>query len=170
MLLLTLLTSSLTIGLALTSSLVAFQILSFFVGVFSVTPQILIPLAADLAPPERRGSVISIVFAGLLLGVLLARVLAGVVAQFCSWRVVYHVAYGTQLFILGGMWAALPDYPAKNPELGYFGILHTMARLAVTEPVLVQASLIIFASAACFSNFWVTLTFLLGGPPYHYST
>jgi hypothetical protein len=38
------------------------------------------------------------------------------------------------------------------------------------EPVLIQACLINLASSACFSNFWVTLTFLLGGPPYFYST
>jgi len=64
----------------------------------------------------------------------------------------------------------LPDYPSKNKDLTYWNILWTMAKFSVTEPILIQASLIILASSACFSNFWVTLTFLLGGPPYHYST
>jgi hypothetical protein len=45
-----------------------------------------------------------------------------------------------------------------------------MARFAYTEPILIQACLVNFASCACFTNFWVTLTFLLGGPPYFYST
>jgi predicted MFS family arabinose efflux permease len=170
MLILTVFTSTLTIGLALTSSLVVFEILSFLVGFLSVTPQILIPLAADLAPAERRASAISIVLGGLLLGILSARVLAGIVAQFVTWRIVYHIAYSVQAIVLFGMWALLPDFPAKNPNMTYFGILTTMAKLAVTEPVLIQAALINFGSAACFSNYWVTLTFLLGGPPYHYST
>jgi hypothetical protein len=50
------------------------QALSFLIGMCSVVPQILIPMAADLAPPERRASAISIVLAGLLCGVLYARV------------------------------------------------------------------------------------------------
>ena len=65
-LLLTFLTGSLTIGLAVTSSLVAFEVLCFLVGVFTVVPQILMPLAADLAPPERRASALSIVLSGEL--------------------------------------------------------------------------------------------------------
>lgn len=64
----------------------------------------------------------------------------------------------------------LPDYPSKNDHLNYWDIMWSMAKLAVTEPVLIQGCLINLASSACFSNFWVTLTFLLGGEPYNYST
>lgn len=172
MLLLVSLSGSLSIGLAVTRSLIVFSALTFLVGVVTVTPQVLIPFAADLAPPHRRASAISIVLSGLLFGVLLARVLAGVIAQFTSWRVVYYLAIGVQAFILALLYTVLPDWPAKNKGAGvsYFGILKSMARYAVTEPVLIQASIMQFASSACFSNFWVTLTFLLGGPPYHYST
>ncbi|KAI1789925.1 major facilitator superfamily domain-containing protein [Ganoderma leucocontextum] len=169
-LVLTVITGSLSIGLAITKSLVAFEVLSFFVGVCSVTPQILMPLAADLAPPERRASALSIVLSGLLLGVLVARVLAGVVAQFVTWRVVYYIAIGVQYGILLVLYWMLPDYPAKNKGATYFGILASMAKFAVTEPLLVQAILISIGSSATFTNWWVTLTFLLGGPPYNYST
>ncbi|KAF8955137.1 major facilitator superfamily domain-containing protein [Flammula alnicola] len=162
--------TSLTVGLAVTKNLVVFEALSFIVGVVSVTPQILIPLAADLAPVNRRASAISIVLSGLLLGVLVARVLAGVIAQFVSWRVVYYFAIGVQLVVLTGSYVMLPDYPSKNINLTYFNILWTMGKFAVTEPILIQASLILIGSSACYSNFWVTLTFLLGGPPYNYST
>ncbi|KAF9465722.1 major facilitator superfamily domain-containing protein [Collybia nuda] len=164
------LSTSLTIGLAVTDNLIVFEALSFLVGVVSVTPQILLPLAADLAPPERRASVLSIVLSGLLFGVLLARVLSGVIAEFTSWRVVYYLAIGVQAFVLGGSYLVIPDYPSKNKELTYWDILWTMAKYAVTEPLLIQGSLVNLASSACFANFWVTLTFLLGGPPYNYST
>ncbi|KAF6749452.1 MFS superfamily [Ephemerocybe angulata] len=171
-LLLQLLATALTIGLALTSSLVAFEILSFLVGVVTVVPQILLPLAADLAPPARRATVISIVLSGLLLGILGARVLAGIIAEYSSWRVVYYFAIGVQVVVLAGSWVVLPDYPKKNLDegMGYGGVLWSMARFGVTEPVPVQGCLINIASSACFSNFWVTLTFLLGGEPYNYST
>ncbi|KAI0051500.1 MFS general substrate transporter [Auriscalpium vulgare] len=170
LLLVTFTSASLSIGLAITRSLAVFEALSFLVGVSTVAPQILIPLAADLAPPARRASAISIVLSGLLLGILIARVVAGTIAQFVTWRVVYYAAIGVQYAVLVALWATLPDYPAKNKGLTYWRILHSMGKLAMTEPKLIQACLITMASSACFSTFWVTLTFLLGGPPYHYST
>nr|VWP02198.1 Nucleosome assembly protein 1 [Ganoderma boninense] len=123
---LTFIGASLTIGLALAERILALEVLSFFVGICTATPQILMALAGDLAPPERRASALSIVLSGLLLGILVARVLAGVVAH--------------------------------------------MARFTVTEPLLVQAILISIPSSATFTNWWVTLTFLLDGAPYNYST
>lgn len=172
LLVLVLLSASLTIPLAITNSLSVFEVFSFLVGVFSVTPQVLLPLAADLAPPEKRASAISIVFSGLLFGVLIARVLAGIIAEYASWRVVYYMAIGVQFAVLGGIYLLIPDYPAKDHggEMTYGKILWTMAKFSVTEPVLIQACLINLASSAVFSNFWVTLTFLLGGDPYNYST
>lgn len=166
----TALSTFLTVGLSVTKSLAVFQALSFLVGVLTVTPQILIPLAADLAPEHKRASAISVVISGLLLGILIARVLAGVIAQFVTWRVVYYFAIGVQGLVLFGCYFWLPDYPSKNADLTYFKILWTMAKFSVTEPILIQACLVNMASSACFSNFWVTLTFLLGGPPYFYST
>lgn len=162
--------ASLTIGLSITNNLAAFEAICFIIGVVSVVPQILMPLAADLAPPERRASALSIVLAGLLFGVLIARVLAGIIAQFASWRVVYYMAIGVQFFVWGMVYLMIPDYPAKNAGATYWSILYSMAKFSVTEPQLIQAALINLASSACFTNFWVTLTFLLGGPPYNYST
>ncbi|KAK7692467.1 hypothetical protein QCA50_004092 [Cerrena zonata] len=163
-------TSSLSIGLPLTQSVVTFEVLEFLIGILTVVPQILMPLAADLAPPHRRASALSIVLSGLLLGVLIARVLAGVVAQFVSWRIVYWIAVGVQWAVVVMIWAMIPDYPRRNTGLTYPKIFITMAKFLVTEPVVVQAVFINMASTATFTNFWVTLTFLLGGPPYHYST
>ena len=164
------LSTVMTIGLAVTSSLRVFETLSFLVGVASVTPQIVLPLAADLAPEKKRASAVSVVISGLLFGVLIARVMAGIIAEFTSWRVVYYFAIGVQSIVLVGSYFMLPDYPSKNKDLTYGHILWTMVKFSVTEPILIQACLITMTSSACFTNFWVTLTFLLGGPPYHYST
>lgn len=92
--------STLSVSLAVTKSFLAFQILSFLVGFTTVTPQVLIPLAADIAPPKRRASAISIVLCGSFLGNLLGRLIAGIVAEFASWRIIYYVAAGEQYFVL----------------------------------------------------------------------
>jgi predicted MFS family arabinose efflux permease len=168
-LLLVVASSSLTIGLAFTHSLQAFEAISFLVGVATVVPQVLLPLAADLAPPERRASALSIVLSGLLFGILIARVLSGVIANFTSWRVIYYMSIGVQFLVLVGAYLIIPDYPAKNQDLTYVNILTSMAKYSVTEPKVIQAAIVNMASNACFSSFWVTLTFLLGGPPYYHS-
>jgi hypothetical protein len=63
----------------------------------------------------------------------------------------------------------VPDYPAKNKKLSYFKIIYTMAKFAVTEPLLIQSYSIAGASSAIFAAFWVSSTFLLGDV-YGYST
>ena len=156
--------------LGVTRSLVVFRILYLFIGATSVAPQISISLALDIAPTSKRASLISIVFSGLLFGILIACFLAGIIAQYVTWSVVYYLAICVQCALVAMLWAAIPDYPAKNRNLTYVEIICTMDRLAITEPRLIQASLICMASTACFSCYWVTLTLLSGGPSYHYST
>ncbi|KAJ7062037.1 MFS DHA1 protein [Mycena amicta] len=162
--------ASLTIGLAVTHSLVVFEVLSFLIAFSSVTPQVLIPLAADLAPANRRATFMAIVFSGLFMGVLLARLLSGIIAQFSSYRNIFWMGAGAQYAILLVLYLITPSTPAKNPHLTYFAIVRTMVKFAVTEPLLIQGCLILFCIATNFSGFWVTLTFLLGGAPYDYST
>ncbi|KAI0688975.1 major facilitator superfamily domain-containing protein [Cytidiella melzeri] len=163
-------TTALTFGLAFTTNFMSFEVVSFILGIVTCVSQILAPLTADLAPSERRASALSVLTAGVLLGILWARVMAGLIAQFVSWRVVYYTAIGIQAAITFVLYWTLPDYPVKNTGLTYTRILFSMVKYTVTEPLLVQASLVSMVSMACFTNFWVTLTFLLGGPPYNYST
>ncbi|CAA7266045.1 unnamed protein product [Cyclocybe aegerita] len=165
-----LITTALTIGLATTRNLHLFEAISFLVGLANVSPQILVPLAADLAPPARRTFAYSIVLVGMLSGLLLARVLAGLIAQFSSWRVVYYMAVGVQCAVLILCYCIIPDTPPKNRQMTYWGILWSMAKYGVTEPVMVQIELLTVATSTAFASYWVTLTFLLGGEPFNYST
>ena len=64
--------------------------------------------------------------------------LAGVIAQEASFRIVYYMAIGVQFVILALLHVTLPDWPAKNKGTTYFQILWTMGKYAVTEPVLIQ--------------------------------
>jgi predicted MFS family arabinose efflux permease len=98
-LLLVFVSTTLTVGLAITPNLRVFEAICFLIGVVNVTPQILMPL---LAAPERRASALALVLSGLMFGVLIARVLAGVIGNFNTWRIVYYMAIGVQCFVLVG--------------------------------------------------------------------
>jgi len=128
-----------------------------------------LPLVGDLAPAHRRATALSIVVSGLMLGILIARVLSGVVTEYTSWRNVYWLAFALQYLILLLLWLFLPDYPSTNPGgLNYFKMLWSVITMLFKHPVLVQASLIGFCTSATFTSYWTTLTFLLASPPYKF--
>lgn len=157
----------------MTPSFVVFRALCFICGLTTVTPQLMIPLVGDFAPPQRRGALLSVVVSGLLGGMLVARLLSGVVATYTSWRNIYWFACGAQYLLAAALYLAMPDYPSTNPGslggLGYLQGLWSIPCILVREPVLVQACLLIFALSCIFTSFWTTVTFLLASPPYGYS-
>lgn len=132
--------------------------------------QIMLPLVGTLAQPNRRATALSIVVSGLMLGLLMARLLSGIIANYSSWRNVYWMSLALQYAILVLLWVWMPDYPQSNKNISYFRILWSILELLVKHPVLVQASIIAFLNSSCFTSFWTTLTFLLSGDPYNYST
>ena len=130
----------------------------------------MLPLVGDLAPPNRRATALSIVVSGLLLGILIARVLSGVVTNYTSWRNIYWLAFALQYLILILLWFFLPDYPSTNPHgLNYFKMLWSIISMLFKHPVLVQACLVGFCTSTVFTSYWTTLTFLLSSSPYNYS-
>jgi predicted MFS family arabinose efflux permease len=130
----------------------------------------MIPLVGEYAPAHKKGYIQSIIVSGLLLGMLIARLLAGVLANYTSWRNIYWFACGVQYLIGTCLFFFMPDYPSTNSGLGYLKALWTIVCFLVTEPLLVQASLIVYCLLAVFTSFWTTLTFLLASPPYEYSS
>ena len=136
----------------------------------------MLPLVAELSTPENRAFNISIVGAGPTLGILLARILSGIVTNYTGWRNVYWMALGLQGCVLTLLWLFMPDYPATNPTRVrkiaqmYPKILWSIITLYPKSPVLVQSSLISFCTFFAVSSYWTTLTFLLAGSPYHYDS
>ncbi|MCJ1385639.1 hypothetical protein MMC17_008762 [Xylographa soralifera] len=163
-------TGTVWIGLCLTRNFQVFLFLSFLTALTTVTPQLMLPLVGDLAPAHRRATALSIVVSGLLLGMLIARVLSGVVTQYTTWRDIYWLSFGLQYLILILLWLFMPDYPSTNPGgLNYFKMLWSIVTITIHEPVLVQACLVGFFTSSTFTSFWTTLTFLLSEPPYNYN-
>jgi predicted MFS family arabinose efflux permease len=56
------------LGLCITNDLGVFTGISFIVSVTTVTPQLMMPLVGDLAPPHRRAAALSVVVSGRTYG------------------------------------------------------------------------------------------------------
>ncbi|WPB57089.1 MFS transporter [Xylophilus sp. GOD-11R] len=148
----------LAMGLAPDFSLLL--VASVCVGFTSVTAQILVPLAAHLATPERRGRTVSVVMSGLLLGILLARTFAGVIADVSGWRTVFLSASALMAVFAVLCWRLLPSI-APTSTGSYGALLASAARLFGQQPVLRRRALIGGLNFASFAALWTTLAFLL---------
>jgi predicted MFS family arabinose efflux permease len=154
-------------ALAFAPTLALVSVASFALGLTTIVPHLILPFAAKLAEPERRGQVVGTVLSGLLLGILLARVVSGFVGDLFGWRAMYRIA-GAAMFALAI--ALRYALPRDRPEQGlrYRELARSIAQLAWTQPVLRQAALIGGMLFGAFSSFWATLIFFVATPPYHY--
>lgn len=169
--LVTLLLVASAVGLACAAAAVDIGMLAVAVtavGLTSVVAQILVPFAATLAPPERRGQVVGVVMSGLLLGLLLSRTFAGFVADVAGgWRSVFWLSAALTLGLVVVLHRRLPHRP---PTVGgsYASLLRSVGRMMLREPVLRRRSAYGALAFALVSMFWAPVAFLLARPPYQY--
>lgn len=137
-------------------------------GLFSVVAQILVPLAATLASPEKRGKVVGTIMSGLLLGILLARTVAGLLASLGGWRTVYWVASVLMLIMALAPWRGLPKVKQEN-HLNYPQLLASVFSLFTRDKLLRTRAILGCLTFANFSILWTSMAFLLAAPPFNYS-
>ncbi|WP_375478948.1 MFS transporter [uncultured Jatrophihabitans sp.] len=137
-----------------------FAAVSVVVGVTSVVAQILVPLAAHLAPQGHEGRYVGRVMSGLLLGILLARTLSSLVAEALGWRAVFFISAGL-MAVLGLVLRSM--LPARRPDhtQGYRSLLATVVELARTEPVLRRLALCQATMFGAFSAYWTAIAYEL---------
>ncbi|AYN29168.1 MULTISPECIES: MFS transporter [Buttiauxella] len=137
-------------------------------GLFSVVAQILVPLAATLAEPEKRGKVVGTIMSGLLLGILLARTVAGLLAGIGGWRTVYWVASVLMVVMALALWRGLPKVKSDT-HLNYPQLLSSVFGLFIKTPLLRTRALLGCLTFANFSILWTSMAFLLASPPFNFS-
>jgi predicted MFS family arabinose efflux permease len=138
------------------------------VGLGSVAAQLLVPMAASLSLDHERGRVVGTVMSGLLMGILLARTISGIIAQFSSWRIVYVAAAVMIVALSLLLWRQLPP-ETERPRVAYGTLLRSTVTFFINEPFLRARSLFGALAFCVFSIFWTTMAFLLSGAPYHYN-
>ncbi|WP_158813432.1 MFS transporter [Methylocapsa sp. S129] len=137
----------------------------FVLGAACSAIQILVPIAASMAPPERRGRVIGDVMSGLMIGILLSRPLASLIADSFGWRAFYGVSALTMATLAVVLAIRLPQ---RRPiaQSGYLALIASLWRLLGAEPVLRRRALTASLAMAAFSLFWTSVALRLSQPPF----
>ncbi len=130
-----------------------FLAISLLIGLSSVSVQMLIPLAAHLAPEQSRGQVVGNIMGGLLLGILLARPLSSLVADHFGWRTVFMCAAMLMLAIIVVLALTIPKR-VPDHKATYGQLLKSLLTLLRRHAVLRQRALYQGLLFAAFSLFW----------------
>jgi predicted MFS family arabinose efflux permease len=139
------------------------------VGVTTVAAQIIVPMAASLAAEQQRGRAVGTVMSGLMIGVLMARVVSGLVAATVGWRPVYIMAAVIMLLLAAVLRRMLPTVQSSGSS-SYRALLRSVLTLIRAEPVLRQRMVLGAVAMGSFSILWTSIAFLLSGPPYRYGS
>lgn len=144
------------VAMVMAPDIYSLMLASVSVGVAASVAQQLLPFAAALASPARRGVTIGLVMSGLLCGILFSRLMAGVVSVHFGWRATYIV--GVVLVGIMGI-AMLKRLPAMPPqtEVSYLALIRSLPQLWKEEPALRHATFQQGCLFGSFCVFWTTL-------------
>ena len=142
---------------------------SLGIGIAGATVHLIVPFAAQLASPARRGAVVGSVLSGLLFGILLARTFSGLLGAWLGWRAIYWLASVIMLLLAVLIRLGLPR-SKPSLKLSWPSLIRSSAVLIRTQPVLREAATLSAILFCAFSAFWTTLVFFLETPPYHYGS
>lgn len=137
-----------------------FLLFSFLSGFCSVGAQIMVPLAAHLAPEARRGRVVGNIMGGLIAGIMLARPLANALAAIAGWRAIFGLS-ALAMAALGVLLAA--TVPERRPTSGlrYGQVLMSGLSLLRRTPAIQRRTAYQALIFAAFNLFWTAVPLLL---------
>lgn len=136
---------------------------SLFVGLASTAAQQIVPFAANLVAPERRGAVIGMIASAAMAGVLLSRTFAGLVGGAHGWRTMYWSS--VPLVLLAALLMGL-TLPRNRPQhvLGYGPLMASLATLWRRHGELRVAAITEALIFGAYMTFWTTMALRLHEP------
>ncbi|QDF28163.1 MFS transporter [Halarcobacter anaerophilus] len=157
------------LGLAFTSNIYLLYILSLLIGLFAVSVQVIIPMAAAMSP-EKKGKIVGMIFSGLLSGILIARTISGYITQwFDNWHYVFGISAFFVLLCTFAIEKTLPNMQSHFNN-SYFSLIKSSVLQLKRFSLLRRNSLLIALAFGIFCSFWTTLTFKLSQAPFNYES
>lgn len=166
LIILTLAVCVISLGLAsIVPSASLFLVTAVAIGFASTAIQMLVPIAAALAAPAQRGRVVGNVMSGLMIGTLLSRPVASLVAESFGWRAFYALT-AVLIAVLTVVLAKI--LPERQPPRGlrYGALIASLPMLLRQEPILRRRSAYQFLLMAAFSVFWTVVALRLSASPF----
>ncbi|MEO6548707.1 MAG: MFS transporter [Ferruginibacter sp.] len=146
--------------------LIGLYAISLLTGMLAVAAHVIIPMAVSMQK-GNKGRTVGIIFTGILIGVLAARVFSGYISHWLGWRYVYGISAFMVAITTIMLQLSLPDLPASFTG-NYKEVLQStfaqVKRFALLRQTAVLGALVF----GVFCSFWTTLTFHLGGAPFFY--
>jgi predicted MFS family arabinose efflux permease len=154
-----------TLGTALASTPLLLLIATFVLGASCAAIQMMVPLVASMVAPAHRGQAIGEVMSGLMIGILLSRPLASLIADAWSWRAYYFVSAALMVVLVVALARYLPTLrPAAM--VGYGALLRSFPQLLKEEPVLRVRAWTAALVMASFTAFWAAVALRLPDVPF----
>ena len=133
---------------------------SFFLGMTTIVPQLVVPFAVNLVDPSIRGRFVGQVMSGLLIGIILSRTLSGYAEGYIGWRTIYIIAAVGMLALAMVLHFVLPrQFPLQR--VAYRDLVKSLVGLVRQEPILRRHALVGAFGFGAFSAFWTPLVFHL---------
>ena len=142
-----------------------FLLAALAIGLGAVVAQVLVPFAAHLAPEATRGQTVGKVVSGLLLGIMVARPVASVLAGFGGWQAVFGIAAALVLVLAVVLHFKLPQRrPAATQR--YRALIASLWPVLANTVVLRRRALYHAGLFGAFSLFWTVVPQALAGPDF----
>jgi len=138
-------------------------------GLVATVTQSLVAYASTLSMPQERGEIVGFVTSGVVIGILLARVFAGILADIGGWRLVYITSAVLMLSIISILYKKLPNSTRKQTSLTYPKLLRSVFLLFIQEKILLIRGVLGMLIFISFSILWTSLVLPLSSAPYSLS-
>nr|WP_281494632.1 MFS transporter [Qipengyuania sp. S6317L1] len=153
------------LGMALAESFALFTLASTLLGFVTIAPYLIPTFASKRVAPERLGQVMALLTVGVIFGILVARVGAGIVAETFGWRAVYWCA----VVLMAGITVCLPvamrseGKVNKGPRSSYIALILSVFTIARSNRDMVIGGVIQALNFASFIAIWLGLALYLTG-------
>lgn len=142
-------------------------------SVTAVGAQVLVPMAAALAPEGHSGRAVGMVMAGVLSGGLVGRAASGILADLLGWRSGYWIIAGLLLLTALVLRPRLPadaEAPAPLTAARYVALLRSLIAPIRELPALRRRTLVAALAMSAFTIQFAAITLRLSAPPFEWST
>jgi predicted MFS family arabinose efflux permease len=138
-------------------------------SVGAVGAQVLVPMAAGMAPQGRSGRAVGTVMAGVLSGGLVGRAVGGVLADAIGWRSGYWIIATLLILtalLLGHRLPVAAEAPAPLTMARYRELLRSLVAPLRELPTLRARTLVAALAMAAFTVHLAAVTLRLADPPF----